>query len=72
MAIRPTGRGQVGGGKGQTVSKNRGETIYSKDFEVVKSWRYRMGCSKEYRWMIRFLFGVIPSVAISDWIIYAG
>ena len=25
-----------GGGKGQTVSKNSGETIYSKDFEVVK------------------------------------
>ena len=27
--------------------------------------------SKEYRWRIRFLFGVIPSVAISDWIICA-
>ena len=39
------------GGKrvGQTVSKNRGETIYLKDFEVIKSWRYLMGCSKEYR-----------------------
>ena len=41
MAI--TERGQAGGGgggsKGQTVIKNRGETIYLKDFEVVKSWR---------------------------------
>ena len=40
MAI--TERGQAGGGgKGQTVSKYRCETIglYLKDFEVVKSWR---------------------------------
>ena len=37
-------RGQAGGGgKGQAVTKNRGETIYLKDFEVVKSWRYFMG-----------------------------
>ena len=58
--------GKRGGGGGQTVSKNMGETIYLKIFEVVKSWRYLMGCSKEYCGMIRFLFGVIPSVAISD------
>ena len=37
MAI--TERGQAGGGKGQTVSKYRCETIYLKDFEVVKRWR---------------------------------
>ena len=30
-----------------------------------------MECSKEYRWLIRFLFDVIQSVAISDWMIYA-
>ena len=35
--------------KGQTATKNRGETIYLKDFEVVKSLRYLMGCSKGYR-----------------------
>ena len=46
MAI--TERGQAGKGEGQTVSKNMGETIYLKNFEVVKSWRYLMGCSKEY------------------------
>ena len=45
MAV--TERGQAGeGGKGQTVSKYRCETLYLKDFEVVKSWRDR---SKEYR-----------------------
>ena len=35
-------------GEGQTATKNRQETIYLKDFEVVKSWRYLMGCSKGY------------------------
>ena len=35
-----TERGKAGGkGQGQTVSKYRCETIYLKDFEVVKSWR---------------------------------
>ena len=44
MAI--TERGQARG-KGQTVSKYRCETIYLKDFEVVKKLEGR--CSKEYR-----------------------
>ena len=46
MAITEGG-GQAWG-KGQTATKNRQETIYLKDFEEVKSWRYLMGCSKGY------------------------
>ena len=78
------GASRGGGGKGQTmdytivhgqtVSRYRCETICLKDFEVVTSWMgdvVRVYCSQEYRWRIRFLFGVIPSVAISDWISYA-
>ena len=35
-------------GQGSDCKQNKGETIYLKDFEAVKSWRYLMGCSKEY------------------------
>ena len=47
---------------GQTVSKYRCETICLKDFEVVTSWRGDVVRVRN----IAFLFGVIPSVAISD------
>ena len=39
MAISERGQAGGGGGKGHSVSKYRCETIYLKDFEVVKSWR---------------------------------